>query len=1122
MHMLKKNCLFTGIWLIALPGILLFSPAMSCHRSDRFVALENGFISPPDSIRIGAYWYWINDNISQEGVVQDLHAMKKAGITRVFIGNMGKLTWPWGDWKHPSPPYGKVKFMSEEWWKVIHTALKTATGLDIEIGIFNSPGWSQSGGPWVKPEQSMRYLASAEVHVTGPRKFSERLLPPEKNRRDVENYLDAADAHLGGSNRFSDRMWPLVNHFQDVKVLAFPAQPGNRKNLFLVYGAKTVYSAGIRNPSVDLCRLPSDGDSHITLVLPQSATARSLMIYPGDYLSADAEFQIKKDNSFHTVKRFHINRTHDRPIQGYDPHSPVVVSFPEVNAPEYRVVFHSVKPGSAIASLILTPTFILERYPEKIMAKMSPDYGWGAYLWEAQSADGTLAVDPAQVLDISDCLSADGTIEWDVPEGEWIIMRTGMMPTGVVNNPASPEATGLETDKTSRQHAIAHFDAFLGQILKRIPAADRKSWKVSVMDSYETGGQNFTDDMLIAFMQRYGYDPTPFLPVYQGYPVKSPELSDRFLWDMRRLIADRVAYEYVAGIREASHQYGLTSWLENYGHWGFPGEFLQYGGQSDEVSGEFWGNGNFPEKIAAVSCAHIYGKNKVWAESFTGTGNAYQRHPAALKCFGDRAFSEGVNASLFHVYIHQPVDSGYPGIDAWFNTEFNRKNTWFSHLDLFTLYMRRCNFMLQQGLNVADVAYFIGEDTPKMSGIVEPELPEGYHFDFINSEVLIRDLAVKDGRLVLPHGTSYRLLVLPPQETMRPEVLQKLEKLVAGGAVILGSPPNRSPSMEHYPEADKLVRELAGNMWGDVSVKQRSYGKGMILKDMNMTEVLDLLNVIPDCRVNTEDPVLYAHRTLNEGEIYFISNQSEKTVRINPQFRAGNMKPELWDAVTGHIRPLPSFTQNEATTTVPLQLEACESAFIVFRTNGKPLTSELEANYPQPEIVAEVTTPWEVRFNPDEIRRGIAGVTVFDKLQDWSTHEDERIKYYSGTALYKNIFTMPKPLSGDAGNHFFAGQRIYLDLGKVSVMAKVKINGRYVGGVWTPPYRTDDITPFLTEGDNEIEVEVVNTWVNRIIGDLQLPEENRRVIPGAHSWKADSPLQESGLLGPVRIVSVKQ
>ena len=266
---------------------------------------------------------------------------------------------------------------------------------------------------------------------------------------------------------------------------------------------------------------------------------------------------------------------------------------------------------------------------------------------------------PGDILDISDCLEGD-RLTWNAPAGEWTVLRTGMLPTGVVNSPARPEAEGLETDKMSKQHIEAHFEAFLGEIYRRIPAEDRKCWKVVVEDSYETGGQNFTDGFLEAFQTRYGYDPVPFLPVYAGTVVQSEEVSDRFLWDMRRLVADKVAYDYVAGLREVSHKYGLTTWLENYGHWGFPGEFLQYGGQSDEIGGEFWSEGSLGdiENRAASSCGHIYGKNKISAESFTAGGGGYHRYPAMMKQRGDRFFTEGINNTLLHlslIHISEPT-----------------------------------------------------------------------------------------------------------------------------------------------------------------------------------------------------------------------------------------------------------------------------------------------------------------------------------------------------------------------------------------------------------------------------------------------------------------------------------
>jgi hypothetical protein len=300
-------------------------------------------------------------------------------------------------------------------------------------------------------------------------------------------------------------------------------------------------------------------------------------------------------------------------------------------------------------------------------------------------------------------------------------------------------------------------------------------------------------------------------------------------------------------------------------------------------------------------------------------------------------------------------------------------------------------------------------------------------------------------------------------------------------------------------------------MWGDLSVKQRSYGKGTILTGMSMQEVFDLLKVVPDCRIE-DKAVLYNHRTLNGKDIYFLTNQSEQRVQTGVAFRVKGMQPELWNAVTGEIRPLPSFEQTGETTIVPIQLESLESAFIVFRKteNSSTSTALPAANFPDTEVVSAINSPWEVTFESDAVKRGPSGTVIFDRPTDWSENENEQIRYYSGTAVYKTKFAVTeKP----------ADRKLYLDLGKVNVMAKVKVNGQYVGGVWTTPYRVD-VTSQLKEGENSVEVEVVNTWVNRIIGDLQLPPENR-IVQTDKLTQTDASLQSSGLLGPVLLVSVR-
>jgi len=1072
--------------IICLAAVFFITSCATDNDKNSLESLETGFVNPHDSIQTSVYWYWISDNISKEGVVNDLKSMKQAGINRAFIGNIGLN----------NIPYGKVKMLSEEWWDILHTALKTATELNIEIGIFNSPGWSQSGGPWIKSEDAMRYLISSEKQVMGPLKFSEKLNKP-------------------------------IDIFQDVKVIAYPVPKDdqlvlNSKNAKITSLPKVAELSNIidrdKNSGISF---PSGNEFTVDFEAGEPFTALSLSVQSTEFpMRATVIFLFKNSGGeYDTLSKFQINRANPSLNVGFDPFAPVVVSFPATTATNFRLIIKGAPIRSGLAEVVLSAAPRVERYAEKTLAKMHPTplpY-WKDYQWPQQPEvdDKATVIDASKVIDITQFLTSDGTLNWDVPEGEWVILRTGMTPTGTVNSPASPEATGYEVDKMSKTLAEKHFYGHMGEVLKRIPEADRKSFKVIVQDSYETGGQNFTDGFIEEFKHKFGYDPTPFLPVYHGLVVNSQLESDRFLWDMRRMVADKVAYDYVGGLREVSHKHGLRTWLENYGHWGFPGEFLMYGGQSDEIGGEFWSEGELGdiENRAATSCGHIYGKTKISAESNTCSGKPFSRYPATIKQRGDRFFAEGINNTLLHVYITQPYDDKNPGMNAWFGNEFNRKNTWFSQMDVYTQYLKRTNFMLQQGLNVADVAYFIGEDAPKMTGVTDPALPVGYQFDYMNAEVIEKYMTVKDGLITLPHGTQYRILVLPKLETMRPEVLSKIKQLVSDGAIVMGPAPKRSPSLQNQPEADQQILVMASELWGDVDgvkVKSRKFGKGMIINGMDMKESFALINCVPDCKLPEDLSIHYGHRTLGNAEIYFVSNQTAETKTINPEFRVKGMQPELWEATTGYIRNLPAYDQQENTTSVPLKLEPYESVFVVFRKSaGKASVSGLEANYPEPALLSDLKGPWTVQFDPGQ--RGPEEPAIFETLQDWTTSQDDRIKYYSGTAFYNSKFNLEKLPENN---------KVFINLGTFTAMAKVTVNGTYAGGVWTAPYRLD-ITNLVKQGENEIKIEVVNTWVNRLIGDSKLPAEQSPTWCPVNPYTPESPLQPSGLFGPVQIVSAR-
>lgn len=1077
----KNKRLLTRAFLAGTSALL-----MGCAAADK---REAGFVTPPSSVQTGTYWYWIEGNISKEGVEKDLEAMKAAGINRAFVANIGGAGT--GD---PNSQY-KVEFMSDEWWNITRAALKKATELGIDIGMFNSPGWSQSGGPWIKAGQTMRYLNSSRTVVKGPERVTVKLPQP-------------------------------ADEFQDVKVVAFPNPTPAGTVLTTANASITAV------PSMGDLTALTDGDNstdvrfstngeYIIEINPQDwFTARSIVVRPAPAsINTDVELQaMDADGRYQTVSRFNINRTRDWKKVGFDPYADVAMSFDPVKSDSYRVVFRSVGAGAGIAELALSSVPRVERYKEKSLAKLfqSEVPAWDEYLWreQPQADDRSMAVQPGQVIDLSDKMTADGTLTWDVPEGEWTVLRTGMTPTGVVNEPACPDATGYEVDKLSRKHAEEHFDAYIGEILRRIPADERKSFKLLVQDSYEVGGQNFTDDMIPVFKERYGYDPVPYLPVLSGVVVGSQHDSDAFLWDLRRLVADKISYDYVGGSREVAHKHGLTTWLENYGHWGFPGEFLQYGGQADEVGGEFWADpplGDIENRLA-TSCAHIYGKKLTSSETSTSAGPSFVRTPSSLKQRMDRFFTYGVNNTVLHLYISQPSEDRLPGSNAWFGTEFNRNNTWFKHMDLYTQYIKRCNYMMRQGWYQADVAYFIGEDAPRMVGIMEPWIPAGYQFEHMNAEVIMRDMTVKDGMLTLPHGVQFKVLVLPRRlKTMRPELLEKIERLILDGAIVMGPAPERSPSLQNQPEADHRVKEMAARIWGDVdgvNVKQRRYGKGMICDGLDFETLFAQLGYVPDCKVPDGMNVYQGHQKDGDTDIYILSNQDNRALTMDVAFRVTGKQPELWDPVTGVIRKLPAFRQEEKTTVVPMKLDKNECVFVVFREKGEPSATTLEANYPAPLRTQEATGEWDVTFESAFKTPSPVRMATLDNLSD---NTNDSIRYFSGTATYTTSVNLDR-----AGR----GEHMFMAFDNVGTMAKVYINGKYAGGVWTAPYRLD-VTDFVKDGRNDVKVEVVNTWVNRIVGDMNLPESERDTYLFVNHLNAKTPLPPSGIIGKVKFETVK-
>ena len=1056
-----------------------------------YANIQDNFIHLKDTNRLWCYYYWIGDDISREGVTKDLEAMKDFGIGTALIGNI-----------NPEEVDGPVPLFSDGWWDIMVHAVREGKRLGIDIGNFNCPGWSQSGGPWVTWDKAMRYLVYSKTNIKGPSKAHVYLPKP-------------------------------ADKFQDTYILAF--QNHDDKYISLTNANATVSSKpGIKNPgywldndmeTVALFDTAKGKDYTINIKAKNTICARSILLYPAESdFSCDCDLYGKSetDDKYVLLKSFVFDRSNPSVAVGPVVKGPVAVSLPGRPASSFRLVCKnpiSRKKYFGFSEIVITEKEILEKYIEKSLGKMCPTPfpDFYTYLWPEQKSfkDTNLVVE--KVLDISDKMDKNGLLIWDVPEGEWTILRMGMTPTGTKNAPAAPQGKGYEIDKANEQLVRFHFNQYIAKIQERIPEESRSAFKYVVADSYEMGSENWTDGFEKTFIEKYGYKPVKYLPVLSGRVVGSVDESERFLWDLRRAIADEVAYQYVGGLRKVSNEHNLKLWLENYGHWGFPSEFLMYGGQSNLVSGEFWNEGSLGniECKAASSATHIYGKPVTYAEAFTAAFQAYKRYPALLKKRGDWSFTEGINQFVLHLYIQQPDDKRIPGINAWFSTEFNRHNTWFKQGKSWADYIRRCQSLLKEGNYVADVCYFIGEDVPKMTGTRDPALPEGYSYDYINADVIMKRLSVKDGKFVLPDGMSYRIMVLPKLKTMRPEVLKKIEELVKQGGIILGPPPQKSPSLQNYPECDEKVRDIASKLWQEkyyVNGKlKHAYGKGSVLDGMDLEEVFKIYGIEKDVDPGNEVPVLWTHRTLPGMEIYFITNQSDTTISFDPSFRVAGLSPQLWDPVYGEIRKLNDFSMKKAKTIVPLKMYALQSYFIVFTNQTNTSTkSGFKSNFPDYRTLLTLHGKWTVDFNNKKI--GPRQPLQLDSLIDWTLSSDNRIKYYSGTATYTTNFTLDDiPYNTD----------IFLNLGNVGVMAHAKLNGKDLGGTWISPFRLPIKKGLLKKGENKLVVDVVNIWRNRMVLDKSLPESERYTWTSVDDVKPGEKLLSSGLMGPVSIEMIR-
>ena len=1006
------------------------------------IDLESGFRQPPDEARTRAYWWWLEGYITRQGVLDDLTAMKEAGILGAIIFDAGSSTYYEGKLTYSNSVLRTQSgpgFMTPEWRELFGYACYIADSLGIEISLNITSGWND-GGPWVTPGYASQKLVWSETVIEG-----------------------------GGT---VDMQLPLPD------------------NLLTYEGAEKPYFKPV---AVLALKLSDD-------------TAR---VDPLPYFSIKA---------VHTIS---IPQTPDG--LGYD---------------------------------------------------------WEAFVRPLPDLKGYHArLD--DVADISGSVDSGGHIRWDAPAGRYSILYFGHTGTGVKVSTHSPGAGGLAIDYMSAKAMELQFNHAVMPVVRDLQKAGSRSLTYLHDDSWELGAANWTPLMEKAFMEANGYDMRKYLPVIAGKIIGNHDVSDRFLYDFRRTIADLIEENHYGRFRELAHSHGLGLHPESGGPHPAPIDALKNLGQSDIPMGEFWAIANThrvePYRRLYIkqgaSAAHIYGKRFMQAEGPTTIGPHWERDPWMLKPTMDRAFCEGLNRFVIHTFTHSPREAGLPGNEYFAGTHINPNTTWWKQGKAFLDWSARNSFMLSRGLFVADVAFYYGDNVPNQVPLkhIDSSLGEGYDYDVVNTDVILNRMTVRNGKIYLPDGMSYHVLVLPDRKAMNPDVFDKIEQLVKDGATIIGPRPETTAGLRSMKSAGQIDQRSA-LMWGDINgvdIIVNHYGKGKVAWGGTIREVLESKGVaadfeylsshklfVGDVGFSPEASVDYIHRIIETDtgrdsiHIYYVANRLERPEFIRCGFRADSLQPEIWYPESGKTVPVNVYIREGRHTYLPLHLDPYGSVFVVFRRppSQEPVTAirlsgteifplplpfhsfreapfeylpdgrlsfcrtgifELTQGGKETKVPVRVEGnhylkgEWQVSFDP---AWGAPAGIGFPELIPWTEHPDPGIRYYSGTATYRKTFGTDESVLRDF--------RVRLNLGELYNLAEVRINGKPAGIWWKKPF-SGDITALLQPGENTLEVDIVNLWPNRMIGDQFLSGEQRRTRTNVVKFSRDTPLLPSGLIGPV-------
>ena len=739
-------------------------------------------------------------------------------------------------------------------------------------------------------------------------------------------------------------------------------------------------------------------------------------------------------------------------------------------------------------------------------------------------------VNKEDVLDLTSKMDEDGNLNWDAPKGEWNIVRFGYTCTASHVSTSSGDWQGSVLDYMSKEAFDFYWNDVVEPIFKTAGEYVGKTLKYMETDSWECGGMNWTDNFSEEFKNYRGYDLQNYLPVVAGYVIDDINTSNAFLSDFRKTLGDLVAYNHYAVFQEYAHKYNMGIQPESAGPHAGPMDGIKNYGFSDIVMSEFWSpspHRPMPENRfflkQASSAAHIYGKKIVGAESFTTIGphwNDELWHDQ--KSAFDHEICAGLNRIYFHTFTCSPPEMGLPGQEYFAGTHVNPQVTWWKQSGAFIDYMHRTQSIVQEGKFVADVLYYYGDHVPNVFPLKHYDpagVMPGFDYD-VTDETIFLQLKIKDGKIIVPGGVEYGVLVLPDHKVLSLAVLEKLESLLKQGAQIIGNKPESSVSLVGGENEQKKFHELVDKIWGNEPNEkgETKYGNGMVTWGITAREYLLAKDVPTDFNIvgnESKTDFDFIHYTIGKSDVYFVTNQTTERQKVNCQFRVSGKQAELWNALTGEIREAKAFAQKEGITTVPLTLEPYGAIMVVFNKQiSENKQGDVQRNYTDYKTVKSIAGSWEVNFDP---KWGGPESVTFPELMDWTLHSDKGIKYYSGTAVYNKTFNLDFEPQKD--KQYFLQLANVKDVG----IAEAKINGKDKGILWTNPFRVE-ISTELHKGENTLEIKVVNSWFNRVAGDEMVPDKkqftntNAVLINDFRGRARDFiPLEPSGLLGPVTI-----